>query len=45
MTIIVIDESLFIHGRNEDKVWVIGIINTRTHKFTLEALKQKILIL
>lgn len=34
-----IDESLFIHGGNDDKVWVIGIINTRTNEFRLEASK------
>ena len=37
---IAVDEALFCHTTQNQKIWLIGLINTRTKYFRIEAVKE-----
>lgn len=39
--IIAIDESLFCHTYNNEQIWLVGLINTYTKYFRIEAVKDR----
>ena len=38
---IAVDESLFCHTQNNEKIWLIGLVNTRNKQFRIEAVKRR----
>ena len=38
---IAVDESLFCHTQDNEKIWLIGLVNARNKQFRIEAVKRR----
>lgn len=38
---IAVDESLFCHNYNNEQLWLVGLISTRSKAFRIEAVKRR----